>query len=40
MILELDDEFLFALRKALPMSILDNSVKKIILEAAKKNDIS
>lgn len=40
LILELDDEFLFALRKALPMSILDNSVKKIILEAAKKNDIS
>ena len=40
LILELDDEFLFALRKALPMSVLDNSVKKIILEAAKKNDIS
>ncbi len=40
LILELDDEFLFALRKALPMSVLDGSLKKIILEATKKNDIS
>lgn len=40
LILELDEEFLLALRKALPMSVLDGSVKKILHEAAKKNDLS
>lgn len=40
LILELDEEFLLALRKALPMSVLDGSAKKILHEAAKKNDLS
>lgn len=40
LILELDEEFLLALRKALPMSVLDGSVKKILHEAVKKNDLS